>query len=196
MGSYWGGYQSAEDYHEIIDEIESNWKLKTVFQYDGKQVAGEIDLEEEDFVEDADFENVEPDDEECDGWTGNEGCTATHFYHRTCVVILPRSHRFDFLFKARNVKVKEYVDTLLSEMQDKKLSSTAREELEKYCGRIDDVDVSKQGLTTIVRATLTLDRPDMLEKIAWRMPRMMDVDMFQELGKGLDGRETKAWQNG
>ena len=131
---YWANNLSdAADFHEFIEEFESNWKLLTVFQSDGKQIAEDVALEEEDILENPDFTGIAPDDEECDGWTGNEGCTATHFYHRTCVVILPRTRRLDLLSQAEMINIKEYVVTLLGEMEDKKLFKESQEELTKLC---------------------------------------------------------------
>ena len=127
--------EDGVDYHEFIDEIESSWKLRTVFQSNGKRIAKDLDLEEKDLLENPDFTGIEPDDEECDGWTGNEGCTATHFYHRTCAVVLPRARRFHFLLGAEKTNIQEYIETLLREMQDDSLSVASREELRKFCER-------------------------------------------------------------
>ena len=128
-------YEDDSDFHELIDETDAEWRLQTIFQHDGKQIAADITLEEEDLLENIDFTDLQPDDEECDGWTGNEGCTATHFYHRTCAVIVPKTHRFDFLLRAETTNVLEYTETLLTEMQDETLSIASREELEKFCER-------------------------------------------------------------
>ena len=132
----WGYGRNSADYHEIIDETDAEWRLQTVFQYNGKQIAADITLEEEDLLESTDFTGIEPDDEECDGWTGNEGCTATHFYRRTCAVIVPKTRRFDFLLKADSTNVQEYTETLLREMEDDTLSVASREELGKFCERV------------------------------------------------------------
>ena len=132
----WGYGRNSADYHEIIDETDAEWRLQTIFQYDGKQIASDVTLEEEDLLENTDFTGIEPDDEECDGWTGNEGCTATHFYRRTCAVIVPKTRRFDFFLKAESTNVKEYAETLLREMQDDTLSAASGEELEKFCERV------------------------------------------------------------
>ncbi|KAK4695493.1 hypothetical protein P7C71_g2269, partial [Lecanoromycetidae sp. Uapishka_2] len=131
-------------YHELVDVLESNWKLLTVFQSDGQELAEDIALEEDEILENADFTDIEPDDEECDGWTGNEGCNATHFYHRTCAVILPRARRLDFLLEAKQVGVEEYVDTLLNEMRDKTLSTASRDELKKFCEIVIDAKKNPQ----------------------------------------------------
>ena len=132
----WGYRRNSADYHEIIDETDAEWRLQTIFQYDGKQIAADVTLEEEDLLENTDFTGIEPDDEECDGWTGNEGCTATHFYRRTCAVIVLKTRRSDFLLKAESTDVKEYTETLLREMQDDSSSVAPREELEKFCERV------------------------------------------------------------
>lgn len=140
----WANHLSGAEYHEFIDEIESNWKLLTIFQSDGKQIAEDIALEEEEILENADFTDMEPDDEECNGWAGNEGCTATHFYHRTCAVIVPRARRLDFLSEAENINVKEYVGTLLKDMQNDALSLASREELKKLCEMVIDAKKTPQ----------------------------------------------------
>ena len=219
---YNDGYDST-GFHEFIDELESKWRLQTVFQYNGKQIAKNIALEEEDILETFDFTDIEPDDEECDGWTGNEGCTATHFYHRTCAVILPRACRLDFLSAARNVDVKEYIDTLLREFQDEKMPTTSREELNNYCDMLidarmkppkprkssysfssqeedseneDSLSASNQKLALLGKASLKLDRPDLLQKVATLILQTVPLDLFKELGKGLIEHDLSLWQNG
>ena len=216
------GYDGT-GYHELIDEFESKWSLRTIFQYNGKQIADDIALSEEDILETFDFTDIEPDDEECDGWTGNEGCTATQFYHRTCAVILPRACRLEFLSAAGNIHVKEYIDTLLRESQDQKLSTTSRGELSNYCETVIDARVkplkprkysysfssqeedseienalrkSNQELALLGKASLRLDRPDLLPKVARLSSQMAPLDLFSELGKGLIEHDLRLWQSG
>lgn len=126
----------TRDIHEFVDELESNWKLLSVFQPSGETLAESIELEEEEIIGGVDFANVQPDDEECDGWTGHEGCTATHFYHRTCAVIMPREGRLDFLSEPENVRVEMYVCLLLKESQHEDLRIGSREELNKLCDMV------------------------------------------------------------
>ncbi|KAL8853758.1 MAG: hypothetical protein Q9221_001401 [Calogaya cf. arnoldii] len=87
---WWAG----ADVHEFLEELEATWKLKTIFDPDGQRLAKGIELadedEEETIINRPNFEDLEPGEEKCDGFTGNEGCTATHFYYRTCVVIVPK----------------------------------------------------------------------------------------------------------
>ncbi len=58
----WANHHSASEFHELIDELESNWKLQTVFQSDGQQLAEDIALEEDDILENPDFSGIEPDE--------------------------------------------------------------------------------------------------------------------------------------
>ena len=224
--SNWGYRRSSADYHELIDETDAEWRLQTIFQYTGKQIAADLTLEEEEILQNTDFTGIEPDDEECDGWTGNEGCTATHFYRRTCAVIVPRTRRFDFLSKAETTNVQEYTETLLREMQDDTLLVGSREELEKFCERIIDVKKASQKprnkyeydsydfswlgqeaktttsrvpgekLASIGKATLRLDRPDLLEKLVRVTSTTVPLNLFQELGRGLIGHDISLWQTG
>jgi len=55
---------------------------------DGTEVEKDLSFDEELFIQADPFENEEPDDEEYSGFTGNEGVSATHFYHRTVSSVL------------------------------------------------------------------------------------------------------------
>ncbi|KAL8773539.1 MAG: hypothetical protein Q9209_001644 [Squamulea sp. 1 TL-2023] len=142
---YWA---AGLDVHDFVEKLESTWTLKTVFQSDGQELAKGIELEDEEdegkIINRPDVEDLEPDNEECDGWTGNEGCTATHFYYRTCAVVLPRTERLDFLAEAESLDVQVYVNSLLDEMQRQDLESKSKEELRKFCEKVVDAKKSPE----------------------------------------------------
>jgi hypothetical protein len=70
-------------YHPIIQDTDRSVTLKRVVQLDGVEVANDLDLDESLFVQNKPFDGQKPDKEEYSGFTGNEGVSATHFYHRT-----------------------------------------------------------------------------------------------------------------
>lgn len=80
-----GGYDYYHfgDFHEIVEEVDRNNILKRVVDLDGTEVEKELQFDDEHFVQMDPFEKEEPDDEDYSGFTGNEGVSATHFYHRT-----------------------------------------------------------------------------------------------------------------
>ena len=92
----------TSSYNEIYDVDDYKWELTTVFTSDGTQLAENMAVNEEDAVQADLFDNAEPDDEEYEGWTRNEGANTTHFYHRSCLVLMPRACRFEFLEEAAN----------------------------------------------------------------------------------------------
>lgn len=200
-------YMDRTDFHELIGGFESKWSLQNVFQSDGQQLVEDIALKEEEMLANADFEGVEPDDEECDGWAGQQN--ATHSWFRACAVILPRARRLEFLSKALKVHVQKYMDTLLREMQDDTLSVDSREELKRLCEMIIDVkkapigpgrwglsDVSDEELKCIVEAALTLDSPDLLKEAARVASSMLPIEIFQLLGSRLIEQDMGLWQHG
>lgn len=81
-GGY-GGYAMSGDVHEIIDETDRETSLKRVVELDGTEVAQGLEFDEESFIQLAPLEDEDPDDEDYSGFTGNEGVSTTHFYHRT-----------------------------------------------------------------------------------------------------------------
>lgn len=73
-----------DDYHEIIEEVDRTVTLKRVVQLDGIDVAHDLDFDESLFVQNRPLTDQAPDrEEDYSGYTGNEGVSATHFYHRT-----------------------------------------------------------------------------------------------------------------
>lgn len=56
--------------------------------------------------------------------------------------------------------------------------------------------VSDEELAFVDRAALRLDSPDLLEEVLRAFARMLPVDLFQDLGKGLIERDMGLWQNG
>ena len=70
------------DPHEIFDVCESTLELKRMVDLDGKVVETDVPVDEEDFVQDMPFDR-EPDEEDYQGYTGNEGAETTHWYRST-----------------------------------------------------------------------------------------------------------------
>lgn len=76
--------EEVDGYHEIIEEIDKTVTLKRVVQLDGIEVAQDLDFDESLFVQNSPLTDQPPDrEEDYSGYTGNEGVSATHFYHRT-----------------------------------------------------------------------------------------------------------------
>lgn len=72
-----------EDYHEIIHEVDREIYLKKVVDLDGVEVATDLAFDETTLIPEDPFKKIKPDDEDYSGYTGNEGVSTTHFYHRT-----------------------------------------------------------------------------------------------------------------
>jgi hypothetical protein len=52
-------------------------------ELDGTEVAKDLEFDEESFIQVDALADEDPDDEDYSGFTGNEGVSTTHFYHRT-----------------------------------------------------------------------------------------------------------------
>jgi hypothetical protein len=76
-----GGCDEDDEYGaEIIEDIDDDWYLQKIVTLDGTKVAEDILISKWEMLDPEVFENRGPDDEEFEGWTGNEGATATHWY--------------------------------------------------------------------------------------------------------------------
>lgn len=70
-------------FHKMEDVCEDTVELKRVVDLNGNVIAEHIDINMDDVVQKKEFIEQEPDDEEYEGWTGNEGASATHWYRET-----------------------------------------------------------------------------------------------------------------
>lgn len=73
----------ASDFHEIIDECDKSLKLKRIVDFAGRVVGTEFDVDEDNIIQDEPFKDREPDEEDFEGYTGNEGGSTTHWYRNT-----------------------------------------------------------------------------------------------------------------
>lgn len=89
---YYGGYNNfgynADCDHPIVDVCDSSLRLLRVGDRRGRTVAEQVDIDETIFVQNDVFDRA-PDQEEFEqGYTGNEGSSATHFYRETVCFLL------------------------------------------------------------------------------------------------------------
>lgn len=73
---------NSEGFHDI-DDPETTTTLTRVVDVYGKEIGKQIDLNEKYIIQHDYFEDLEPDDEEYEGWMGNEGQSATQTYQRS-----------------------------------------------------------------------------------------------------------------
>ena len=69
-------------HHALEDLLEERLALKRIIDLDGNVLAQDLLLDEDIIVQDDVFER-DPDDEDYEGWTGNAGATATHWFRDT-----------------------------------------------------------------------------------------------------------------
>jgi hypothetical protein len=76
------GYRNAysDAYHEITDECDTEVSLKRVVELEGIEVAQDLDLDDETFIQTETLDETES-DEDYPEFTGNEGVSATYFYY-------------------------------------------------------------------------------------------------------------------
>ncbi|KAG5659073.1 hypothetical protein KAF25_007626 [Fusarium avenaceum] len=94
-----GEYDDEEDdtsYHHISEVYGTHHKLKTVRDLEGVVVASEMGIEEDDMLDPDAFEDMVG-EEEYEGYMGNSGPSATHWYRLGAVALVPHDAIVDFL---------------------------------------------------------------------------------------------------
>lgn len=100
-GRYNKYYDDDDDdeagYHHIEDILETNYAVKTLVDLEGHVVTQGLDLNQDDILQDDCFDVLDQAaEEEYEGYMGNSGPTATHWYRVAAIAIVPRDSLVSF----------------------------------------------------------------------------------------------------
>ncbi|KAH0022252.1 hypothetical protein KCU78_g5824, partial [Aureobasidium melanogenum] len=87
---------SGDSYHHIWDICGDLLKLTCVVDDEGHEVFKDIPIQERDIVQVHPFKR-KPNKSEYEGYTGNEGASATHWYKDTVIVLIPNDSFADVM---------------------------------------------------------------------------------------------------
>ncbi|KAB8251929.1 hypothetical protein BDV35DRAFT_387690 [Aspergillus flavus] len=139
-GSFYGGSydRGGNGTHRIDYLIESSLTLSHVVDSGGIAVGRDIPFPKDMLIQTSVFDR-DPDKEDFQGFTGNEGASATHFYHETGVLIFPR--RFHFLFTFQRFKhgygnAKSVLEDYHRDLSERPNDMLARQKLLQVCRMI------------------------------------------------------------
>lgn len=74
--------KAAGGFHEIDDEFDREVKLKHIVDLGGEKIGEDMAVDEENILQNDPFDR-DPDEEAYEGFTGNAGASATHWYRET-----------------------------------------------------------------------------------------------------------------
>ncbi|KAL2676739.1 hypothetical protein Neosp_010504 [[Neocosmospora] mangrovei] len=213
-GGYYSGYggyieddddDDEEGFHALEDVIESSHKVLTLVDLDGHTVTKGLDLDEDDILQVDAFEDIEG-QEEYEGYMGNSGPTATHWYRLATVVIAPHDS-LPSLFAgnggspspvahlARRCLLPRAPESLFVAL-DGILSETWNPTgTAGYRASLDAAAVQE-----VVRVALHRERYDLLDKTMALSPRKLEPDLWDWIKEWLNSGDVnqrfKAIQKG
>lgn len=86
--------------HSIADIVEESLELERIVSMNGRKIIDNVSIEEAGVIMQEDPFANDPDEEDFEGWTGNEGANATHWYRDSALIIMPRSCALDYFVSA------------------------------------------------------------------------------------------------
>ncbi|RSM14197.1 hypothetical protein CDV31_005533 [Fusarium ambrosium] len=202
-GGYYGGYGDYDDdddededgFHALDEVFESSHKVLTLVDLDGHTVTKGLELDEEDILQEDAFEDIDG-REEYEGYMGNSGPMATHWYRLATVVIAPHDS-LPSLFAgngespspvahlARRCLLPQApqslfvaLDTLLSEAWNP-------------TGRLGSrVSLDAAAVQEVVRVALNRERYDLLDKTMALSPRKLEPAVWDWIKEWLSGGDV------
>ncbi|KAM0435128.1 hypothetical protein ACHAPT_003217 [Fusarium lateritium] len=220
--SFYGrGYDDYDDkddeddesgYHDIDYVLESSHKVITLVDLDGNSVTKDLQLGEEDILQQDPFEGLIG-KEEYEGYMGNWGPTATHWYHLAAVVIVPHDSLLPF-FRNRTGDSNEPSPIghlarrcMLPEAQNS-LFAALEDILHEAWNPRGDLDfrpsyplvIDSAALQGVVKLALQRGRYDLFDQIIGKSPKKLEHDLLdwmrEWLGAGNANQRFKAIQKG
>ena len=140
--SYRGGYRGYYRSDIEDDETGGDYEMGEIYDHSlsvnhwtdhrgEKARFGEIPLDEEEIVSAAPLDDGDPDSEEFEGFTGNEGMTLERWYNRAAIVIWPRKKHFAVLCAAGTDAAIGGLQPLVKRL--KRTTQAKREEQRREC---------------------------------------------------------------
>ncbi|KAL9578792.1 MAG: hypothetical protein Q9212_005497, partial [Teloschistes hypoglaucus] len=216
-------HSKADEYHKLDEIYDEDYALRALFYSNGTKVATDVKVEKSDFLQDELFLKT-ADEEDYSGWTGNEGVSATHYYRRSCLVVMPKEYEGPFLHDAASkgkVNVGTWLGKYLESFRQNPEDSTLREELRAICKSIINAsksyalakgvlerEHSRYASTLLARtrtypdhvigyvaeAALLMEDTALFEDAAPRVQNTLPSEVFHELGRKLTGKSRESWR--
>ena len=202
--------QKLREYHELLEDcdIGESYELPYVFDESGRTIGRNVKFNGGCLVQDNQFEGA-PDAEDYSGFTGNEGTSATHFYRRACVVLVPRRRRVDFeidieLGKDRSLKT--WTKRLMDQATTDK---DAIVDLQRLCRLVMAGAVCRSpydyytsprslqlaALETAFGIPMALGQPSLLVEILAASKSPLNALVFEQLGKAIARDGLVHWRD-
>ena len=196
------GYVESKKFHEIEEPDEKTLDIDLIVNENGTQFAKDVPMKISDIIQPLFFEERDPDKEDYEGYTGNEGVSATHFYHDTCMILVPKRCSIDFSFikaskKAANVPA--WLWRLVQEHENESTDSR-RTDILRLCHLIITDLVKQAGwypryyshprtgddpdelVKLVLKVALRMKEPEIIEQTARLMTIPMPLKVFKYIG--------------
>ncbi|KAI9689724.1 MAG: hypothetical protein M1822_009605 [Bathelium mastoideum] len=117
-----------EDYHSLIEELDSTWRIGNVVDAEGELKFQKIEIADDNIVQSDLHTAREPDEESFAGYTGNEGATSTHWYRDSAIVIVPNAQYTQFMVQGK-LDSEDDISSEIGQLRDHLISSGDNNEL-------------------------------------------------------------------
>lgn len=203
-GDHWGynpvfSHGRGDDKHDLIDISEDSLRLTKVVRLDGTSFLKNVKIRPADIVQTDPFEGKDIDEEDYEGWTGNEGAYATQWYRSAGLLILPQSRVLDFQLDKQD----SVVSTLAAETSQ--LRSDAENSVQRsHVARIIEMAIRKgkmhsgnfDAASTILNACVACGRQDLLVKALGTVRQGLDEVSLEIIARQLQSQDFASLAQG
>ncbi|OJJ68071.1 hypothetical protein ASPBRDRAFT_33372 [Aspergillus brasiliensis CBS 101740] len=174
-----------EPYYET-DEINSSLEFLQVVDSFGVDVAENLPFHENMLIQEGFFLDRDPDDEEYEGFTGNEGTETTRFYRVTGAIIIPKGFRF--LFKLHRLRrgvcnIAEILDECRFLALERPNDDVAKQNLVQACSTVIKKGPPDDVADKIMQIATDFDFVDLFRHAIERFDTHMSPSQLHQIAK-------------
>ncbi|WAQ85761.1 hypothetical protein PtA15_6A390 [Puccinia triticina] len=177
--------------HHVIDSSETDYTVKSLRALDGTTIASNYDFDVEFCSWDA-FEDLEIDREEYEPFQGNWGPSATHWYRRSALAIVPHKSLAEYLAQCASKSTSDSNSTnpALLYLEQVCLRPTVNKtmlvELGDLCKKQSTKPLPPATISNILKASLQHSHFDLFQTIAGLHQGHLPYDFFDWANEWLN----------
>ncbi|KAL8666637.1 MAG: hypothetical protein Q9168_007428 [Polycauliona sp. 1 TL-2023] len=201
------------DYHDLAEAYDISYKLRTFSRANGQLLALDVDIERDDIVQDDYFDRA-PDKEEYEGYTGNAGASATHFYRNSCIILMPKQQMVPFLLEHAKygvVNIDDWLAPIIEEVKNHPGDRDRRAELTSTCHSIlaafkaksteerprfynrTTNSMTDETLGVVAKAALQLRNQTVFDQASRAAKNCLPSQIYSTFGETLREDELSKW---
>ncbi|PLW41895.1 hypothetical protein PCANC_11051 [Puccinia coronata f. sp. avenae] len=155
-----------DDTHVMTEIHDTTYAVKSLHALDGTTIAHEYDFDMESCLEEDPFLDLEIAEEDFEPYMGNSGPSATHWYRRATLVVVPHSELGNYLAKCASRNSRSAIGYLARVCSLPTVRAHTLDAMFKLCGPRSVQGLPPGAICDVLKVALQHSRDDLFKSLA------------------------------